>query len=108
MSVLLPAPFSPSTAWTSPSHTVMSMLSLATRLKKRLVSPRPSRRGRPRSVSRVAALRGASTLVMVGPPMLGSLAVDHPRDGGEDALLHNGDRLADVDGEAALGIGDVA
>src|SRR5215472_15551860 len=42
MSVLLPAPFSPSSALISPGWTTRSMWSLATRSPKRLVMPRSS------------------------------------------------------------------
>src|SRR5215469_8372994 len=42
MSVVLPAPFSPSSALISPGWTTMSMWSLATRLPNRLVIPRSS------------------------------------------------------------------
>src|SRR5687767_7082905 len=40
MSVVLPAPFSPSRAWTSPASTSRSTSSLATRSPKRFVMPR--------------------------------------------------------------------
>src|SRR5262245_47947760 len=91
----------------------MSMLSLATRFMNRLVRPRPSSRGRPRPVSTGAMLSGASMLVMGGLRLLGSWRfgswlLGHPGDGGRDALLHHRDRLADVDGEAAFGVGQVA
>src|SRR6476659_11146957 len=42
MSVLLPAPFSPRSAWISPGSTVRSMWSLATRPPNLLVMPRSS------------------------------------------------------------------
>src|SRR5690242_212147 len=42
MSVLLPAPFSPSSAWISPGSTTRSMASLAVSVPKRFVMPRSS------------------------------------------------------------------
>src|SRR5690348_15818994 len=42
MSVLLPAPFSPRSAWISPGSTTRSMWSLATSEPNRLVIPRSS------------------------------------------------------------------
>ena len=54
MAVVLPAPFSPSRAWTSPARTSKSIRSLATRSPKRLVMPRSGERRR-------AGIRGASS-----------------------------------------------
>src|SRR5579862_232016 len=54
MSVDLPAPFSPSSAWTSPLRSSRLTLSLATSVPKRLVMPRSS------SASGALELRDAS------------------------------------------------
>src|SRR5262245_52825283 len=55
ISVDLPAPFSPSTAWISPGRTVRSMPSLATTDGYTLRMPRSSSRGRFPSVPAAAA-----------------------------------------------------
>ena len=49
MSVDLPAPFSPSSAWISPRFSSNSIALFATSEPKRLVIPRSSRAGAPRT-----------------------------------------------------------
>src|SRR5215208_4415652 len=60
MRVLLPAPFSPTTAWTSPAMTSRSTVSRTGTPKKLLVMPRIWRRGTPGSAP-------ADSRVAVGP-----------------------------------------
>src|SRR5579863_2445303 len=92
ISVVLPAPFSPSSARISPGSTVRSMWSLATRSPKRLVMPRSSsfkRRLHSRRVRRRP--RSAARTLRPGPPTGQTLCAErsarsHRALGGRDDL----------------------
>ena len=80
ISVLLPAPFSPSRAWISPGRIDRSMPSLATTPGKRLLMPRISRAGAtaraaisgsiviPPAARSAAAVAGSGVAAVIEPP----------------------------------------
>src|ERR687896_2442511 len=98
ITVVLPAPFSPSRACTSPGRTSKSIASFATSAPKRLVIPRSSRAGgTAASLTGVPALAGVSSRVGDDRSRRRRLVDVHPERSGLDLCLalldHRGEVL---------------
>src|SRR5689334_5556891 len=92
ISVLLPAPFSPSSAWTSPGRRSKLTRSLARTPGNRLTTPRISTAlGRPGELTR---LLGQLALDALGPPLHAVLALQALGAGGELVEVGLGHLLA--------------
>src|SRR5260370_22948242 len=83
-SVDLPAPFGPIRARTSPGSTVKSTMSTAARPPKRRHTPRHSRSGTARLLSRVARLRRSKVARQQSPDALGRQHHESNKDRAED------------------------
>src|SRR3990170_6129336 len=99
MAVVLPAPFSPRRAWTSPPRTSKSIASLATRSPNRLVIPRSSSAGA-LSVTRGPRLRVGDRRARRG----GLVDVDAER-AGLDLGLADRDQLGELRRDATPHVG---